>query len=48
LPDYRQEQRGGAWRQRAASTGWKKKASGLARAGGDFLKREMGTPDSLQ
>jgi hypothetical protein len=26
----------------------KKEASGLARAGGCFLKRDMGTPDSLQ
>jgi hypothetical protein len=26
----------------------KNEASGLARAGGRFLKREMGTPDSLQ
>jgi hypothetical protein len=37
-------------RQRKESTGagWEKRGLWLGRAGGRFLKREMGTPDSLQ
>jgi hypothetical protein len=38
----------GGWETESSEHRLKKKASGLARAGGDFLKREMGTPDSLQ
>jgi len=34
--------------QRARALAGKQEASGPARAGGRFLKREMGTPDSLQ